>query len=332
MKINLKTIAKIVGGEIEGSSDVDISNICKIEEGEKGSIAFLSNPKYEKHLYATEASAVIIDEKLNLKEKVQPSLLRVKDPYQAFATLLQEYAKLKQVVKKGKDKKAYISRKARLGKGVYVGAFAYISEGARIGDETKIHPQAFIGKDVVIGENVIINSGAKILDGTVIGDNCNIYANAVIGSDGFGFAPLEEGGYMKIPQLGNVVIEENVEIGSNATIDRATMGSTIIRKGVKIDNLVQIAHNVEIGENTVIASQSGISGSVTIGKECMLGGQVGVSGHLKIGNKVKIQAQSGIISSISDGEIVMGSPAFSYRKYNKSYVYFKKLPEILKGK
>lgn len=324
MTFTLKQIADIIHGEIEGDENATVDNLSKIEEGKEGTLSFLANPKYTHYIYNTSATAVIVGEDFIPERSVGTNLIRVKDPYSAFATLLEAYNKLKQQ-KTGISDDAVIKPSAEVGKDVYIGDLVYIGEKASIGNQCKIFPHVYIGDHTSIGKDTIIYSGVRIYEGTVIGNNCIIHSGAVLGSDGFGFAPQEKHHYKKVAQIGNVIVEDDVEIGSNTTIDRATLGSTILRKGVKLDNLIQVAHNVEIGEHTVIAAQTGISGSTKIGKNCMIGGQVGIVGHLTIGNNVRIAAQAGIGSNIKDGETVMGSPAFEIGKYRKSYVHFKNL-------
>lgn len=326
MEFTAKKIAKALNGKIIGDPNVKVNNISKIEEGKINTLSFLSNPIYEKYLYSTEASIVLINKDLVLKkENISSTLIVVEDSYKSFADLLNYIVKQKKE-KTGISKNAFINKTAKIGKNTYIGDGAYIGENVRIGKNVKICPQTFIDDNVTIGDGTRLYAGVKVYFDSVIKENCIIHAGAVIGSDGFGFAPQSETDYKKIPQLGNVIIEENVEIGANTTIDRATMGSTIIRKGVKLDNLIQIAHNVEIGENTVMAAQSGVSGSTKVGKNCMIGGQVGIAGHLTVADNVKIAAQSGIGKSITKvGEVLQGSPAFEIKSYQKSYVIFRNL-------
>lgn len=327
MKIALTELARKLNGRLEGNQDAVIYSVAKIEEAGPGSISFLANPKYEDHLYTTQATAVLVDKNFTPRQPVATTLVRVAQPYEAFIEILRLFAPSVQRV--GIESPCFVGKCVHLGKRVYVGAFSYIGDHSHIGDGVKIFPQVFIGENVTIGDETIIYSGARVLDHCVIGRRCIIHANAVIGSDGFGFAPQKDAHYEKIPQLGNVVLEDDVEVGANTTIDRATMGSTIIRRGVKLDNLIQIAHNVEVGEHTVIAAQSGVAGSTKIGKRCSLGGQVGIIGHLTIADDVKVAAQSGVGKSITTpGQIVQGSPAFCINEYRKCYVLFKKLPEI----
>ena len=328
MKFSAGQIAELVNGTIEGNPKAMVDYVSKIEEGKPGTISFLANPKYTHYIYDTKASIVIVNKDFQPEKPIDAKIIRVEDAYSAFATLLEYYNKLKHK-KSGISAKAFIAGTSSYGKDLYIGEFAFIGEKSRIGDNCKIYPQVYIGDNVVIGDNTTIFPGTKIYADTLIGKNCIIHAGVVIGSDGFGFAPQSESNYMKVAQIGNVILEDEVEIGSNTTIDRATIGSTIIRKGAKIDNLVQIAHNVEIGENTVIAAQTGISGSTKVGKNCMFGGQVGLIGHITIADDVKIAAQSGVGKSITKpGEIVQGSPAFDIGSYRKSYIHFKNLHNL----
>ena len=331
MDFKAKDIAEILNGTLEGNPDVTVNKLSKIEEGSPGSITFLANPVYTQYIYSTKASIVIVNKSFVAENKIECSLIRVDDSYSSFAKLLDFYVKQKdsQLTTKGVSTLAYISDKTKIGKGVYIGEFAYIGTDAKIGNNVKIYPNVYIGDNVSIGDNSTFYPGVRVYADIIIGKDCTMHSGVIIGSDGFGFAPVNDSDYIKIPQIGNVIIEDNVEIGSNTTIDRATLGSTIIRKGVKLDNLIQVAHNVEIGENTVIAAQTGISGSTKIGKNCMIGGQVGIVGHITIGDNVKIAAQSGIGSSIESGSVVQGSPAFDMAKYRKSYVHFRNLKEIV---
>jgi UDP-3-O-[3-hydroxymyristoyl] glucosamine N-acyltransferase len=328
MDFKATEIAAFLNGEIVGNGDVEVSNVSKIEEGKPGTLAFLANVKYESFIYTTKASVVLVNKSFIPKEKINTTLIKVDNAYHAFASLLDLYVQAKALFKKGIEQPSYIAESARIGNDVYVGAFAYIGDKSKIGKYTKIHPQVHIGSNVTIGENCILYAGVKIYDDSVIGNNCIFHSGAVIGSDGFGFAPQQDGTYKKIHQIGNVVIKDDVEIGANSTIDCGTMGSTIIRKGVKIDNLVQVAHNCEIGENTVIASQSGISGSTKVGKNCMFGGQVGLAGHLTVGDNVSIAAQSGIAKNLKEGEIVFGSPALPIKDAMRAISVYKNLPNL----
>lgn len=328
MEFTASQIAELINGKVEGDPGASVSNVSRIEEGKKGTLSFLANPKYIPFIYETKASIVIVNEDFKPEKKIAPTLIRVSDAYSAFAKLIEYYDRIRSD-RKGISEKASVARGASFGKDVYIGHLAVIEEGVRIGDGVKIYPDVFVGENVVIGNNTVIFPGVRIYHDTEIGANCRIHAGVIIGSDGFGFAPQDDSNYVKVAQIGNVVIGNNVEIGSNTTIDRATMGSTIIHDGVKLDNLIQIAHNVVIGENTVIAAQTGISGSTRIGRNCMIGGQVGIIGHLTIADDVKIAAQSGIGASITkQGAIVQGSPAFEIGKYRRSYVHFRKLDEM----
>lgn len=328
MKFTAEQIAGILEGTLEGDSEVEVSGLSKIEEGTEGTLTFLANPKYIPYIYTTQASICIVKKDFVVEKEIVPTLIRVEDPYQCFTKLLEFYDEAKQP-KSGLEQPHFISDSATYGENIYIGAFVYIGSNVKIGDNAKIYPNAYIGNDVRIGNNVTVFPGAKIYSECVVGDNCVIKSDAIIGSDGFGFAPTEDGSFRKVPQIGNVILEENVDIGAGTTIDRATMGSTIIRKGVKLDNQIHIAHNVEIGENTAIAAQTGIAGSSKIGKNCFIGGQVGIVGHIEIGDRVQIQAQSGISRNVKDDEKLQGSPALSYGDYNKSYVHFKNLPKIV---
>ncbi len=327
MEFTAKQIAEILNGTVDGNPDVKINNLSKIEEGKKGTVSFLANPKYTGYVYSTEASVVIVNNDFVPEKEISTTLIRVEDAYQAFAKLLEAYNQIK-LNKTGISGKAHISGSAKLGKNVYVGEFAVIGDNVTIGSNSKIYPQAVIGDNTTIGENTTIFAGAKTYSDTIIGNNCTIHSGAIIGSDGFGFAPQSDSNYMKIAQIGNVILEDNVDIGANTTVDRATLGSTIIRKGAKLDNLIQVGHNAEIGENTVIAAQTGISGSTKLGKNMMIGGQVGIIGHLNIADEVKIAAQSGISKNFRKGNVVQGSPAFDIVKYTKSYAIFRSLPGL----
>ncbi|MFD2518809.1 UDP-3-O-(3-hydroxymyristoyl)glucosamine N-acyltransferase [Salinimicrobium flavum] len=327
MKFTAAQIAGILEGEVSGDPNVEVDKLAKIEEGTAGAITFLANPKYTSYIYSTKASIAIVSDSFVAEEGLSTTLIRVKDPYKAFSKLLEYYNKVK-LNKTGIEQPSFISESVKHGENLYLGAFAYLGENVILGDNVKIFPNSYIGDNVKIGNDVIIFPGAKIYSETIIGNNCVIHGGAIVGADGFGFSPDQEGVYSKVPQIGNVIIEDNVDIGAGTTIDRATLGSTIIRKGVKLDNQIQIAHNVEVGENTAIAAQTGIAGSSKIGKNCLIGGQVGIAGHINIGNRVKVQAQSGIGRNIKDDEVIQGSPAIGYNEYNKSYVHFKHLPKI----
>ena len=328
MKFTAAQIAVILEGEVEGNPEIEVSKLSKIEEGGPESLSFLANPKYTQFIYTTKASIVIVNKIFKAEKEINSTLIRVEDAYKSFSKLLEYYNQVK-MNKTGIESPVFISKSAIYGENIYIGAFAYLGENIKIGNNTKIYPNVYIGDNVNIGDNVILFSGAKIYSDTIIGDNCVIHSSAILGADGFGFAPNEKGEFIKVPQTGNVVIEDNVDVGASTSIDRATLGSTIIRKGVKLDNHIQIAHNVEIGKNTVIAAQTGIAGSTKIGENCMIGGQVGIVGHITIGNNVKIQAQSGIGRNVKDNEILQGSPALPYSDYNKSYVHFKNLPKTM---
>ncbi len=328
MDYTARQIADILNGDLEGDPEQRINGFSKIEEGKEGTISFIANLKYSKYINSTEASVVLVNRDFKAENGTNTTLIRVDDAYQAFAKLLtlQNNNKLNT---SGISSKASIRENAKVGKDVLIDDYVFIGEHAEIGDNVKILPHTYIGDNVKIGNDTILHPGIKIYNNCIIGKNCLIHAGVVIGSDGFGFAPQTNNNYQKIPQIGNVIIEDNVEIGSNTCIDRATLGSTVIRKGVKLDNLIQIAHNCDIGENTVIAAQVGIAGSTKIGKECMIGGQAGFVGHLKIADNVKVAAQSGISSSIKKpGQVIQGSPAFDFNKYQKSYVLFRKLPDV----
>ena len=331
MEFSAKQIAQIIDGIVEGDENILVSNLSKIEEGTIGTLSFLANPAYTNYIYSTNASIVIVNKSFVLENPVKSSctLIRVENAYESFAKLLELYNQIN-TEKEGVEQPSFVSSNAMIGENCYVGAFAYIGQNVSIGNHVKIYPHVYIGDNCKIGNNTTLFSGVKIYHDCVIGMNCTIHASTVVGSDGFGFAPNNEGHvFTKVPQIGNVIIEDDVEIGSNSSIDRATLGSTILRKGVKLDNLVQIAHNVEIGENTVIAGLSGIAGSTKVGKNCMIGAQVGVAGHLRIANGVKIAGQSGIGSSIDkEGEILQGSPAFNIGEFKRSYVLFRGLPKL----
>lgn len=330
MKFSARQISEILEGTIEGNPDVEVSSVSKIEEGKNGSISFLANPKYAEYLYDTDASIVILNKDFELQEAVKDSLtlIRVEDAYACFGQLLEMYNQVKND-KIGISKHAAIAGNVSIGENVYIGDFVSIGENVTLGEGVKIFPNTTIGDNCTIGDHTTIFSGCSIYSETEIGKACILHAGVRIGADGFGFAPNSENNYKKVAQIGNVIIEDHVEVGSNTSIDRATLGSTIIRKGVKLDNLIQIAHNVEIGENTVMAAQCGIAGSTKIGKNCMIGGQVGIVGHIKIADGVKIAAQSGIANSIEqENTIVQGSPAIPIGDFKRSYVMFRKLPSM----
>jgi UDP-3-O-[3-hydroxymyristoyl] glucosamine N-acyltransferase len=326
MEFSIIQIATLLDGEIVGNKEITINNFAKIEEGKSGSISFLANPKYESHLYTTKASVVIVSKSFVLKQPTAASLIKVDDPYLAMSTLMLQYKKISNQAKSGSESPNFISQKATVANNAFIGAFSYISDGVIIGESCQISQQVFLGKNVKIGENTVIYPGAKVYDDCQIGDYCTIHAGAVIGADGFGFAVKNDGDYQDIPQLGNVIIENNVSIGANAAIDRATMGSTLIRKGVKIDNLVQVGHNVEIGENTVIAALTAIAGSTKIGKNCQIGGQVGFAGHITIADGTKIGGQSGVSKSIvKTNESYSGRPLLPVKEHLKLLVGLRNL-------
>jgi len=331
MQFSAAQIAVLINGKVEGNPDVAVGSFGKIEEAAAGQLSFLANPKYEDYLYTTSASIVIVNESLELKQPVSPSLIRVPDAYSAFATLLTKYQELKTQQLVGIQDPSYVSPSASLGSGVFIGAFAYVGDNVKIGNQVKIFPHVYIGNNVTIGDNCIIHPGVKIYYDCKIGRQVTIHAGSVIGSDGFGFAPQADGSFKKVPQIGNVVVEDGVEIGANATIDRATIGSTIIRSGAKLDNLIQVAHNVEVGQNTVIAAQAGVSGSTKIGNNVMIGGQAGIVGHIVIADGSKINAQSGVSKSIkAPNTAVTGSPAFDYTSALRSQAVSRNLPEMEK--
>lgn len=328
MKFTAEQIAGILNGEVVGNPNAEVYKLAKIEEGTEGSLTFLANKKYINYIYSTLATITIVNNDFVAEQKISTTLIKVEDAYQAFSTLLEYYNQVK-LMKSGIEQPSIISENVTYGEGLYLGSFCYIGKNVTIGKNVKIYPNTFIGDNVIIGDDCIFFAGVRVYSETEIGNRCTFHSGSIIGSDGFGFAPQEDGTFSKIPQIGNVIIEDDVEIGANTTIDRATLGSTFIRKGVKLDNHIQVAHNVEIDENTVIAAQTGIAGSTKIGKNCMIGGQVGISGHIVIGNGVKIQAQSGIGKSVGDNEVVQGSPAFNYGDFAKSFVHFKNLPNIV---
>ena len=331
MEFSVSQIASMLGGEVVGDGTRKINNLGKIETAGPSDISFLSNPKYENYLYTSQAGAVIAKKGFVAQKAIHPSLILVDDPYTSFTLLLEQYHQLISFQKQGVEQPSFIGDNTEVGEGIYRGAFSYIGHQVKIGKNVKIYPNAYIGDNVSIGDNTIIYAGVKVYSKTVIGSHCVIHSGTVIGSDGFGFAPQADGTYKTIPQLGNVIIEDNVDIGANTVIDCATMGSTVIRKGVKLDNLIQIAHNVEVGKNTVVAAQAGISGSAKVGENCVVAGQVGIVGHLQIANKTTIAAQSGISKTITEeGTVWMGSPAFDHGSYLKTYAAFKKLPDLVK--
>ncbi|MDP4209498.1 MAG: UDP-3-O-(3-hydroxymyristoyl)glucosamine N-acyltransferase [Bacteroidota bacterium] len=329
MEFTAQTIADFLQGKVEGNPDAKVSDVSKIEEGRPGTLCFLANPKYEKYLYTTEATIVIVNNDQKLAEPVKATLVRVPNAYESFASLLELYNSF-QPQRKGIEQPSSVASSVQMGEDVYIGAFSYISENVKLGNNVKIYPQCYVGDNVVIGDNTTIFAGARIYHNCKIGANCTIHSGVVIGADGFGFAPQSaENNYKKIPQIGNVVIEDYVEIGSNSTIDRATMGSTYIRKGVKLDNLIHIAHNVEVGENTVMAAQAGIAGSTKIGRDCMFGGQVGIAPHVTIANGVKLGARSGVNNSLKkENEVLIGAPVQPFTDFMKCSAIFRRLPDM----
>ena len=330
MEFTAATIASILGGEVEGDAEAKVSSFAKIEEGHDGALSFMANPKYEHYVYETKSTVVIVGSDFHPREKIRTTLIRVADPYGCFAKLLKAYADAKPR-KTGISPKAAIDDSATIGENCYIGHFAVVEAGAVLGNNVQIYPGTYVGDNVTIGDNTILYAGVKVYEGCRIGSDTIIHAGAVIGADGFGFAPdAETGTYSKIPQIGNVVIEDHVEIGANTCIDRATMGSTRIGSGVKLDNLNQIGHNVVVGENTVCAAQAGIAGTSKIGNHCMIGGQTGIAGHLNIGDNVNIGSKSGVSNSISAGETYFGYPAIPIAKHHRSHAIFRNLPELAK--
>jgi len=330
MEFSAAQIAGFLHGTIEGDPEVKVSNLSKIDDGKPGTLTFLANPKYTPYIYTTRASVIIVNNDFTASQPITSTLIRVADAYSSFATLLEMF-NLSQTGNTGISPHAIIDPSAKLGDKVSVGEFSVIGKNVVIGSNVVIHPQVYIGNNVVIGDNSVFYPGVKVYRDCLIGSSCTLHSGVVVGSDGFGYAPLAGNQYQKIPQLGNVIIEDNVEVGSNTTIDRATLGSTIIRKGVKLDNLIQVGHNTEIGENTVIAAQTGISGSTKIGRNCMIGGQVGIVGHLNIADNVKIGAGSGVEHSITkEGAIVLGAPAIEISKARKNFIHWRNLDEIVR--
>jgi len=330
MQFSAAQIAMMIGGKVEGNAEIAVSSFGKIEEAKEGQLAFLANPKYEEHLYTTKASIIIVNEIQELKQPVAATLIRVPDAYSAFASLLDKYQQLVTQQLQGIQQPVYIDATATTGENVFIGAFAYLGQKVVVGNGSKIFPNVYLGDHVKVGENTIIHPGVKIYHHCIIGNNVVIHAGTVIGSDGFGFAPQQDGTFKKVPQIGNVIIEDGVEIGANATIDRATIGSTLIKTGAKLDNLLQIAHNVEVGTNTVIAAQAGVSGSTKIGNNVQIGGQAGIVGHIQIGDGARINAQSGVSKSIDAGKAVTGSPAFDYTSALRSQATSRNLPDMEK--
>tara|TARA_R110002051_G_scaffold10001_6_gene38030 strand:+ start:74080 stop:75099 length:1020 start_codon:yes stop_codon:yes gene_type:complete len=328
MKFTAAQIAGILEGTVVGNPEAEVSKLAKIEEGIKGSLTFLANPKYTSFIYSTQATITIVNNDFEPEEEIETTLIKVEDAYKSFSKLLEYYNQVK-LNKTGIEQPSFISDTATYGENLYLGAFSYVGENVVIGKNVKIFPNVYIGDNVTVGDNCVVFAGAKIYSESVIGNTVYIHSGAIVGADGFGFTPNEKGEYSKVPQTGNVIIEDHVDIGAGTTIDRATLGSTIIRKGVKLDNQIQIAHNVEIGEHTAIAAQTGVAGSTKIGKHCLIGGQVGIAGHITIGDRVRVQAQSGIGRNIKDDEVLQGSPAFNYGEWNRSYVHFKNLPKLV---
>ncbi len=331
MQFSAAQIAMLINGKIEGNPEVSVSSFGKIEEAQAGQLAFLANPKYEEYLYSTSASIIIINESQELKQSIPATLIRVKDAYTAFATLLSAYQQMATQQLSGIEDPVYISKTAKIGEKVYLGAFAYLGNNVVVGNNVKIFPQVFLGDNVTIGDNTVIHAGVRIYHDCRIGKNVIIHSGTVVGSDGFGFAPQADGSFQKVPQIGNVIVEDGVEIGANATIDRATMGSTLIKAGAKLDNLIQVAHNVEVGHNTVIAAQAGVSGSTKIGNNVQIGGQAGIVGHIQIADGSRINAQSGVSKSIkTPNSAVTGSPAFDYTSALRSQAVSRNLPDLEK--
>jgi UDP-3-O-[3-hydroxymyristoyl] glucosamine N-acyltransferase len=327
MNFTAKIIAEFLQGTIEGNPDAEVNNISKIEDGKPGTLSFLANPKYEKYIYDSQASIILVNKDFKAERPINATLVRVANAYESFASLLELYQQAKPQ-KQGISKISSIHESVKIGENIYVGEYSVIEAGVKIGNNVKIYPQVYIGEGVEIGDDSVLYAGVKVYDGCKIGKNCVLHSGVIIGADGFGFAPQENNVFKKIPQIGIVILEDQVEIGANSCVDRATMGATILRKGVKLDNLIQIAHNVEVGENTVMAAQTGIAGSTKIGKNCMFAAQVGIVGHLQIGDNVKIGGQSGIMKNAKDGEILQGSSAMPYKDFWKSYAVFMKLPEV----
>lgn len=328
MQISVETIAAHLNGTIEGDSTVMVSSAARIEQGKQGNICFLANPKYEKYLYTTNASAILLNKDFKVEGEVTPVIIRVDNAYEAIASVLALFETEKSSNKKGREYPSKVSWRSKRGKGCYIGAFAYIAKGAKLGNNVKVYPHVYIGDNVTVGDNTILYSGVKVYQGCVIGANCILHSGVIIGGDGFGFAPQANGEYKKIPQTGNVILEDNVEIGANTTIDRATMGSTVLKKGVKLDNLIQIAHNVEIGKNTVMAAQTGIAGSTKIGENCIFAGQAGAIGHITVGNNVVVATKTGLSNNTADGKQMLGYPPMEANKYKRSFAVFRNLPEL----
>ena len=329
MEFTAKDIAGLLGGKIDGNPDARVNKLAKIEEGESLALSFLANPKYTQYIYSTQSSIVIVKSDFEPEQPLACTLIRVDDPYSAFAQLLEIYNSM-QKSKTGISSLAYVSASAKIGESVYIGEFTYVGDNAVVGDHTSLHPQCYIGDNAEIGNGSTLYPGVKVYHDCKVGNDCMVHAGVIIGADGFGFAPQSDNNYKKVAQIGNVVIEDNVEIGANTTIDRATLGSTIIRRGVKLDNLIQVAHNVEIGENTVIAALTGISGSTKIGKNCMIGGQVGFVGHIVIADEVKIGAQAGVVGNITKpGSVLLGAPAIDIARFKRSIAVFNNLDKLV---
>ncbi len=330
MELSIQDLANLVNGEVERAEDVFIRQVSSLKKGVPGCISFLANPKYEQDLYSSRASAVLVNKDFQPKRELSTVLVRVSDPYLSFALLLEEYQRTTSLKKSGIDKLSSIGENVSYGKEIFVDSFVKIGQGTSLGNHVKIHSNVSIGENCVIGDNTVIHPGVTIYPNTIIGSYCIIHAGAVLGSEGFGFAPQPDGSYHPIPQVGNVILEDHVSIGANTVIDCATFDSTIIKKGVKLDNLIQIAHNVEIGENTAIAAQAGISGSTIIGSQCIIGGQAGITGHIQIDDHSKIAGKAGISKSVKNKDVLFGVPAIPLGQYNRSYSVYKKLPELLK--
>jgi UDP-3-O-[3-hydroxymyristoyl] glucosamine N-acyltransferase len=327
MEFKVKDIASLLNGIVEGDGEITLHNISKIDQGVPGTLTFLSNPAYTKYIYSTQASAVLVSRDFMPEQPLKCSLIKVDDPYSSLAELLKMYQQFKPA-KTGIEQPSFVSTSAKLGEDIYIGAFSYVSDGAIIGNNVSIYPQVFIGENVVVGENTTIYAGVKIYADCKIGADCILHSGAVIGADGFGFAPSSDGPFSKIAQIGNVILEDLVEVGANTAIDCATMGSTIVRRGVKLDNLIQIAHNADIGENTVIAGQAGVAGSSKVGKNCMIGAQVGISGHLTVGDNVRIGGQAGVMTNVAANSTVIGSPIQDHKDFMRSMAIFRKLPQM----
>ena len=330
MQLTAAQIAVLVNGKVDGNADIAVASFGKIEEAQQGQLAFLANPKYKDFLYTSKASIIIVNNTQEIKQPITATLIKVPDAYSAFATLLDKYQQIQQQQLTGIQQPVYIDATAKIGDNVYIGAFVYVGKNVVVGDGTKIYPSTFIGDNVTIAQHTILHPGVKIYHDCIIGSKVTIHAGSVIGADGFGFAPQADGSFKKVPQIGNVLIEDNVEIGSNSCIDRATIGSTIIKSGAKLDNLLQIAHNVEVGNNTVIAAQTGVSGSTKIGNNVMIGGQAGLAGHLIIGDGAKINAQTGVGKAVKPGTSVTGTPFDEFRKYMRNQAFVRSLPQMEK--